>query len=411
MAVLLMAACSDEGSASTTTTTEPKSVATTTTTRPDDGVLVIGALLPSSGAGSELGRSLADAITVAISEVNAAGGVNGQRVRLITAQEGDSTASAALALQDLVQRGVDAIVGPASSITTLATLGSVVDAGVLTCSPTASALALDDFPDEGLFFRTIPSDSLQARAIALAVEASGKSRPLVVYIDDAYGRPFAQAVEVAIAARGGTVTSVGFMPNERSIEDAVTAIAAQQPDVIAVVADDTSGPAMIAAIDALDSGRISYIVNDSMRHPAAAAPSFSDSLTRRIVGVAPLALAGSAGFDEALAAVNQSASGIFAHNAYDCVSIIALAAKSAGSSQPRAMAGSIVSVAASGTACGTFTACSSALEEGRNINYNGPSGNLSIDANGNVLTVDFERFVFDSTGRDVPAGKISVGSG
>ena len=39
-------------------------------------------------------------------------------------------------------------------------------AGVVTCSPSATALALDDYPDNKLFFRTVPSDSLEMVAIA-----------------------------------------------------------------------------------------------------------------------------------------------------------------------------------------------------------------------------------------------------
>ena len=61
---------------------------------------------------------------------------------------------------------VDAVVGPTSSLVALGALGDLMAADVLTCSPTASAQALDDYPDRDLFFRTVPSDSLQAAAIA-----------------------------------------------------------------------------------------------------------------------------------------------------------------------------------------------------------------------------------------------------
>ena len=51
-----------------------------------------------------------------------------------------------------------------------------------------------------------------------------------------------------------------------------------------------------------------------------------------------------------------------------------------------------------------------ALVEDRNINYNGPTGNLAIDDNGDVVSADFERFTFDASGRDVGDGTISVSS-
>ena len=117
-----------------------------------------------------------------------------------------------------------------------------------------------------------------------------------------------------------------------------------------------------------------------------------------------------AGLDLFVQALNADANHHFAHNAYDCLAVIALAAQSAGSSQPRDIASSVSAVTTSGTRCSAFVTCSTALLDGRNINYNGPSGNLTIDADGNVTTAIFERFTFDDTGRDVPDGSLTIGS-
>lgn len=385
--------------------------ATTTTVHTDDGTLVIGAVIPSSGGAADIGASIATGLSLALDEINDAGGVNGRPVRLITRDEGDNPTTAGLAMQELVQ-GVDAIIGPTSSTNALGTLSIAVDAGILTCSPTATALALDDFPDSGLFFRTIPSDSLQARAIATAVEASGGSSTAVVYLDDAYGRPFAEITGSAITA-GGTVVAgtIGFTPTEESVSAAVAAVVAADPDVVTVIADSVSGPAIINAIDAEAGTGITYVVNDAIRRPAASTQPFSARLARRVVGVAPQAVSGNAGFTDSLLAIDPASTALFAHNAYDCLNIIALAATASGSTQPADIAAALTAVTNSGTDCATFTACATALEEGRNINYNGPSGNLSIDSDGNVASADFDRFGFDATGRDVGDGEIAVGNG
>ena len=404
----LLAACSGEDAAIPTTNSVAE---TTTTVHTDDGTLVIGAVIPSSGSGADIGASLATGLAVAVAEINTAGGVNGRPVRLITLDEGDNPTSASLSMQELVL-AVDAIIGPTSSTNALGTLSIAVDAGILTCSPTATALALDDFPDDGLFFRTIPSDSLQARAIAATVEASGGSTTAIVHLDDAYGRPFAEAARSAITAGGTVVTDqIGFIPTEDSIAEAVAAVVAADPDVVTVIADSVSGPAIINAIDAEAGSGVSYVVNDAIRRPAASTQPFPARLSRRVVGVAPQALSGSTTFTDSLLAVDPGTTALFAHNAYDCLAIIALAATASGSAQPADMASAIVAVTSSGTDCATFTACATALSEGRNINYNGPSGNLSIDNDGNVATVDFDRFGFDSTGRDVGDGELAVGDG
>lgn len=398
LAIILPAACSDDSTAGPASSDTV--VATSTTVHPDDGALVIGAILPNSGLAADLGASMNDALTMGMTEINAAGGINGRRVRLIVREEGDTPATAALAVQGLTQLGVDAIIGPTSSTNTLSTLTASVDAGVLTCGPTASALALDEFPDDGLFFRTIPSDSLQAQAIASVVEASGSSTAIVVYLDDDYGRPFAEAAQEAIIARGTRVSAtVAFTANEDSVSAAVEQVLANQPEVVAVIADGASGPAIINAIDAAATTRLTYVVNDAIRRPAPSAQPFSAQLSRKVVGVAPVAYATSPAFTQALLGVDPTTTGLYAHNAYDCLAIIALAAQATGSNQPRDLADAVSTVTTSGTGCTTFIACSAALTEGRNINYNGPIGNLSIGPSGNVTTADFDRFRFDASGR------------
>lgn len=404
----MLAACTGDDTATPTTNTVAE---TTTTMHTDDGTLVIGAVIPSSGGGADIGASIATGLSLAVDEINAAGGVNGRAVRLITRDEGDNPTTAGLAMQELVQ-AVDAIIGPTSSTNALGTLSIAVDAGILTCSPTATALALDDFPDNGLFFRTIPSDSLQARAIATAVEASGGSTTAIVYLDDAYGRPFAEATGAAITAGGTAVAgTIGFTPTEESISAAVAAVVAADPDVVTVIADSVSGPAIINAIDAEASSRTTYVVNDAIRRPAASTQPFSARLARRVVGVAPQADSGNTAFTESLLALDPATTALFAHNAYDCLNIIALAATASSSTQPADIAAAVPAVTNSGTGCATYTACTTALAEGRNINYNGPSGNLSIDSDGNVASADFDRFGFDATGRDVGDGEIAVGNG
>jgi branched-chain amino acid transport system substrate-binding protein len=408
--MVALVACTGDGAAlpSASETAE----ATTTTARRDDGGLVIGAILPSSGSAAELGASMSDALAVALAEINGSGGINGRPVRLISREEGNNPATAGLAVQDLLQLGVDAIIGPTSSTNVLGTLGAAVEAGVLTCSPTASALALDEFPDNGLFFRTVPSDSLEAVAIAGVVEASGSRTATVVYFDDDYGRPFAEAAQAAMTALGTNVSAtVAFTAQEDSISAAVEEVLSNQPDVVAVIADGTAGPAIINALDAASTSRLTFVVNDAVRRPAASSKPFTAGLARRVVGVSPLAYAHSAGFTAALAAVDATSTGLYAHNAYDCLNIIALAALASGSSQPADIAGSISAVTNSGTECTMFDDCNAALSEDRNINYNGPTGNLEIDDNGNVVAADFERFTFDESGRDVADGEISVGDG
>jgi branched-chain amino acid transport system substrate-binding protein len=296
---------------------------------------------------------------------------------------------------------VNAIVGPSSSTNVLATLAVTTRAGVLTCSPTASALSLDQFPDNNMFFRTVPSDSLQAAAIARAVSASGTKTAAVVYLDDAYGRPFAKEVERDMRDRLLTVQpTVAISGTGESITAAVKSVTAEHPPVVVVIADSASGPAAIHALDAAASTNVQYFVNDAMRHPDASVPPFDESLGKRVHGLSPLAYP-NASFLERLHAVAPGALGLYAVKAYDCVNLIALAAQAAATSLAPLNAAAVSGVSNDGSGCDDFADCNSVLGRRFNPDYNGADDVLSIDAAGNPSAAMFEPFTFDANGRDV----------
>ena len=413
VAAVVVAACSGAGGAGGATTSSSSSSTSTIAPPGDDGTLVIGTVLPSGGSAPDLGVSLATGVQLAVDQINAAGGVYGHHVEVVPRSEGDTPASALAAVQSLLADGfrqpgsgirfpIDAIIGPASSTNVLATLAVTTRAGVLTCSPTASALSLDQFPDNGLFFRTVPSDSLQAAAIAQAVRASGTTKAAVVYLDDAYGRPFAKEVERNMRLRSITVQpTVAISGTDESIAAAVKSIVAEHPPVVVVIADAVSGPAAIRAIDAASSTSMQYFVNDAMRHPDASVPPFGASLGKNVHGLSPLAYPSETPFLTALHAVNPAAGGLFATKAYDCVNLIALAAQ-AGAGTPGASIASFISgVSTDGSPCDDFEQCNSVLSHHFTADYNGADDHLSIDSNGNPSEAMFEPFSFDANGRDV----------
>ena len=133
-----------------------------------DGVVRIAAFLPSTGPGAQIGTPMNDAVRLAVSDINAAGGVLGGPIEVDFVDESTSND-----LDIVLQSDVDAIVGPASSLNALSMLNSSVESGVLSCSPTATALLLDRFPDANLFFRTVGSDSLQMAALARTAARTG----------------------------------------------------------------------------------------------------------------------------------------------------------------------------------------------------------------------------------------------
>ena len=404
--VLLIAAAGCNSDSAGTQPIVPSSTIAPTV-RVDDGILTIGVLTPQGSANADIGQAIRTAVTLAVDTINKAGGYNGRNVVLRPADEGVSAAGIDPAIAKLLDENVDAIVGPASSTNALTGLGEIVHAGVVACSPTASARLLDDFPDKNLFFRTIPSDSMQAQAIAAAVDRTGATRAVVTYIDDDYGRAFADSVQTSLALKDIKPEAViPYSADNVSIKAAAAKVAATAVGVVVVIGDDESGPVMLGEIDAQEVNvQAQYVVNDAMRRRTASAEPMGASLASRVRGVSPVAYSSDAQFLAQLGATPDNPSP-YSANAFDCVNLIALAALAGQSTQPEAIARQIPLVSESGSPCMTFVDCRDDIAAGSNINYDGPGGTVTIGTDGDLAAAVFDLFRFDNTGLDVNVGTV-----
>jgi branched-chain amino acid transport system substrate-binding protein len=268
-------------------------------------------------------------------------------------------------------------------------------------------LALDGFPDDDLFFRTVPSDSLQASAIASATDQTGAQRVTIVYVDDAYGRPFADAVEASLAEEViDTVDRISFSANDDDLSDEAATLAASDTQVMVLLADAEDGTRFLEALDDNDtSGLATIVVNDALRNPTAPQriQGLDPELRGKIVGLAPQA-------DSGDPATPFDPPGLFAANAYDCANLIALAAVRADSDVSRDIARQLAQVSVSGSACETFAECVDTISSGLQIDYNGPSGVTDLlIRSGDPSRATFDRFVFDESGSDVLQRSVVVG--
>jgi branched-chain amino acid transport system substrate-binding protein len=410
---VVLTACSSPGPAPTPDTVA--STPSTVTVRTDDRVLRIGVLLPASGEGASIGESELAAVHVAADLARSNGGVNGQPVELIVRDEGADAVAAGVSLQDLLVNQVDVIIGPASSIDAIALAPSFVQADVAVCSPSASALALDDFPDNGLFFRTIPSDSLQAEAMAKVIEQTGETSASIAYVDDGYGRPFEAALEAALKRRGIAVSdTVGFAADDSEFNTEAERVAAAGTGAIALIGDPDAGFRVLAALaQAIGDEPRDIVVNDALRHPWSIGllAAVKSSTRERIVGVSPYVQTDNADLLQAVAQEDPNASGLFATQAFDCANLFMIAAEQTGSTQADLLADVIPGISSGGSVCSTFVECRTLIDEGRNIDYDGPSSRLALGDSGDPSSALFDVFSFDATGRDFSMRQIDVQAG
>ena len=171
---LVAAACGGSGSGGSddveevveTTEAPATTAAPTTTAAPAGDPLVLASLMPLSGDLAALGPGIALGASLAVEQINAAGGINGVPVELI---EGDSGCDGAIALDSLTEAiagGAQGVMGAACSGTSLAILDTAIAAEVVMVSPSNTSPQFTKMDKKGFYARTAPSDLLQGDVLA-----------------------------------------------------------------------------------------------------------------------------------------------------------------------------------------------------------------------------------------------------
>ncbi|MBA3798221.1 MAG: ABC transporter substrate-binding protein [Geodermatophilaceae bacterium] len=214
-------------------------------TAPTGGPLVVGTLLPQTGNLAFLDPPQEAAAKLAISDVNAAGGVLGQPVQQIATDSGDtSTDTANTSVDRLIQSGVNVIVGAASSGVTKTVIDKITGAGIMQISPANTSDEFTTYNDNNLYFRTAPPDLLQARALADIILDDGNTSVSIIALNDPYGTGLADNLRENLIGSGLAEDQVPepiiYDPAATSYRTEVAEMADFNPDAIVVIGFDES---------------------------------------------------------------------------------------------------------------------------------------------------------------------------
>jgi hypothetical protein len=206
--------------------------------------LVIGTLLPETGNLAFLGPPEIAGVQLAINEVNAASGVLGAPVQLVPGDSGDtSTDTATQTVDRLLQSGVSAIIGAASSSVSLTVIDTIVNAGVVMFSPANTSDQFTTYNDRGLYFRTAPPDVLQARALADVIGADGNNTVGILALNDSYGTGLAENIKENLISDGlpeDSIRDIIYDPQAANFDSEIQQMAELNPDAIVVIGFEES---------------------------------------------------------------------------------------------------------------------------------------------------------------------------
>ena len=167
----------------------------------------IGILYGFTGPIESLTGHMANASEAAMKEVND----SGKSAYTFSSVRGDSTCVDAAAAQTAAEKmvtsdGVKGILGGDCSGVTGAVLQNVARPnGIVMISPSATSPALSTAEDDGLFFRTAPSDAREGEIAAEILQEHGVKSIALTYSNSDYGKGLAEAIATSFEKLGGKI--------------------------------------------------------------------------------------------------------------------------------------------------------------------------------------------------------------
>lgn len=301
-----------------------------------DDEIKLGVIFGFTGPIESLTPAMAWGAELAASEVSESGAfLNGSSVSVVRADSTcvDSAAATAAAERLITSDMVSAIVGADCSGVTGAILQNVARPnGIVMISPSATSPGLSDAEDDGLFFRTAPSDARQGQVMAKILMNRGYASVAVTYTNNDYGKGLADSFGAAFESMGGIVTlSAAHEDGKGDYSAEVGALAAAGGEALVVAGYvDQGGRGIIQA--AVDSGAFeTFVLPDGMVGESLI-ESIGDALNGSFGQYPGSAGEGKMYLETARDEQGIDGSGVFVGEAYDSAALILLAMQAAGSS-------------------------------------------------------------------------------
>jgi ABC-type branched-subunit amino acid transport system substrate-binding protein len=371
-----------------------------------DGTLIIGSLLPQTGNLAFLGPPEFAGVELAVKEVNDAGGVLGKPITYIEGDSGDTQQDVANPTVDrLLAANVDVIIGAASSGVSFTVIDKITDAGVVQFSPANTSPDFTDYDDNGLYFRTAPSDVLQGRILGETILADGCTNVGILALQDPYGEGLAENVGETVTEAGGQLTpenAVFYDPAASNFDAQVNQVKAANPGCVVLIGFEESAKVIQSMVSAGigPQQKPLYLVDGNLGN------ALGEDLPAGILEGTKGSLPGAEATDEfrnRLKTIDPNLTDFsYAAESYDAVITSALAAVAAESDAGEAIAAELPEVTKNGEKCTSFEQCQQLLEDGQDIDYDGVSGPIELSENGDPTSAVVGIYTFGPDNKLLP---------
>lgn len=392
--VLVTAGCSGEPMP----TPDPSASPSPTLEGPfGDGELRIGALVPITGADAALGLAQVAGVELAVREINEAGGYNDVPVVTYHRDSGDATSDKAIeAFAELVERGVDVVIGPSSLEIAIKLAPLAAEAGVMLISPAIGDPAAGAIAADGLFARTLPS--ADADGAGIAAQLPPRARVAIVYFSDQTGRGIRDSLLDAVAPSDqAVVATIALTPSTRNTDAIVAQVQDAGADVIVYAGSGGRVEQNALVLGALAEAGLA----SSVWLPSTLIRSY-ELPAGALEGVAAVRAGGAtdAAFATRLRTADPRVTNWYtAAEAYDAVILAALAAVVAEDDGGIAISRELTEVSRDGIPCRSWGHCLHVLETSdaydNDIDYEGRSGSIDLTPRGDATPSKYSVWVYD----------------
>lgn len=242
--------------------------------------ILIGHYGSLTGSQATFGISTDNGIKMAIEELNAAGGINGRKVKLVTYDDKGEAREASTAVTRLVTKdGVVAVIGEVASGLSLAAAPICQEGGVPMISPSSTNPKVTKVGD--MIFRVCFIDPFQGKVCAKFAREHESLKASKAAIVTDQGSPYSvgleEEFEKSFVDLGGTVVSKQtYQAGDQDYSAQLTSIRAAEPDVIFVPGYYTEVASMIlqarklgmtqpfVGADGWDSAKLGEIAGDAI---------------------------------------------------------------------------------------------------------------------------------------------------
>lgn len=206
------------------------------------GYYYIGVLAVLSDPAGQASNEMLDAVALAVDEVNAAGGINDLPVGYVICDAGTRANTETLEARFAEMAGaspISAMIGPLSSVETLALVPQIKTAGLPVIAPAAAAVDITTADDSGFLYRTVPTADAEGTMYGLWATEDGPADTAAFNSDAAAFMVPAAAFQTAVEANGGTTTI--YNVDDLEPTDWQPAIATQAPEHVYIRVPSNTG--------------------------------------------------------------------------------------------------------------------------------------------------------------------------